>query len=112
MSGMDEDTQDTVADLPPSLKLLKGMVFLLTGVMIAGVVTVVALLVMRLGSDAPPLPPEITLPEGHRAVAVTQGTGWVAVVTETAEGAQSILILDPLTGALRQEVPIEETSGN
>jgi len=108
---MDEDTPDAARDLPPSLRLLKGLVLTLTGVMIAGVVTVVALLVMRLGDTSPPLPPEITLPDGERARAVTLGEGWVAVVTETAEGAQSILILDALTGETRQRVPIAATAG-
>lgn len=82
------------------------MVFVLTGVMIAGVVTVVALLVMRLGAEPPALPPEIALPEGQRALGVTLGTGWVAVVTEDAEGAQTIEIFDALTGARRQTVPV------
>jgi hypothetical protein len=103
---MDDDSRNADADLPPSLKLLKAMVMVLTGVMIAGVVTVVVLLVMRLGSDTPALPPEITLPAGERALAVTQGTGWVAVVTQTEGGAQSIVILDALTGETRQRVPV------
>ena len=103
---MDDETSDAGHDLPPSLKLLKAMVMVLTGVMIAGVVTVVVLLVMRLGNTTPALPPEIALPEGEQALAVTQGTGWVAVVTQAADGAQSILILDALTGEERQRVPI------
>ena len=72
--------------------------------MIAGVLTIVALLVIRL--QAPParldLPEEITLPEGVRAAAFTQGRDWYAVVTEGEE----ILIFDRASGSLRQRVRI------
>lgn len=111
-SDMDEDTSETGQDLPPSLKLLKAMVLLLTGVMIVGVVTVVALLVMRLGSDTPALPPEITLQAGERALAVTQGQGWIALVTERSDGGQSIVILDALTGEERQRILVAHPQGN
>ena len=52
--------------------------------MIVGVITVVALLVTRLPhiGTAPALPPELTLPPGTEAAAVTMGTGWFAIVTK------------------------------
>ncbi|MGX9354787.1 DUF6476 family protein [Roseobacteraceae bacterium S113] len=99
---MNDDTSDAGAELPPSLKLLKTLVTLLTLVMIGGVVTVVALLVMRLGAEPPIVPDTITLPDGARAQAFTQGADWYAVVTDTNE----ILIFDRLTGELRQTVEI------
>lgn len=68
--------------------------------MIVGLVTVVALIVMRFRDDGPILPEEITLPEGVTVQAVTTGDGWYALVTDDGR----ILIYDRITGALRQEV--------
>lgn len=79
------------------------MVTVLTGVMIAGVVILIGLLVTRLTNDTPPLPEAIALPDGARATAFTQGPDWYAVVTDRNE----ILIFDRMTGALRQTVQIE-----
>ena len=93
------------ASLPPELRFLKRLVTTLTVVMIGGVLTIVALLVIRL--QTPPadlaLPKVIELPEGGRAVAFTQGVGWYAVVTEGDE----ILVFDRASGSLRQRVRIE-----
>jgi hypothetical protein len=88
-----------------NLRFLRRLVTLLTAVMILGLVTVVALLVIRLQAPAPaslPLPEAIALPEGATARAFTQGTDWYAVVTDGDE----ILIFDRATGALRQRVAI------
>lgn len=72
--------------------------------MIAGFVVLIAALVIRLNEDPPPLAPEtLALPEGARAIAYTEGDGWVAVVTDGDE----ILIYDRDTGALRQTVTLE-----
>lgn len=78
----------------------------LTAVMIVGLVTIVALLVIRLQAPGPAalaLPDMVELPEGARALAFTQGRDWYAVVTEGNE----ILIFDRATGALRQRVEIK-----
>jgi len=88
---------------PANLAFLRRLVTILTVVMISGVVVVTALLVTRLNADAPDLPDRITLPDGMRAQAFTQGEGWYAVVTTTDQ----ILIYDGLTGALRQTVQVE-----
>ncbi len=79
------------------MRFLKRLVTTLTVVMIAGLVTIVALLVIRLGSPPAPLPalPEnIALPEGARVAAVTLARDWVVVVTEAGE----ILLYDRATG--------------
>jgi hypothetical protein len=90
--------------LPPDLRFLKRLVTVLTVVMIGGVLAIVALLVIRL--QTPPatlsLPQSITLPDGARALAFTQGAGWYAVVTEGDE----ILIFDRASGEIRQRVRI------
>ncbi|ETX30063.1 DUF6476 family protein [Roseivivax isoporae] len=97
-----DDTPDPAP--PPELRYLKTLVTVLTAVMIVGVITVATLLVIRLRAPAPPLPEEITLPDGARALAVTLGDDWVAVVTDGDE----IVIFDRLTGALRQRVRIDQ----
>lgn len=75
--------------------------------MIAGMALLVVLFATRLGgrdaTDTLRLPSSITLPEGARAMAITQGQGWWAVVTDSDE----ILIYDAETGTLRQTVAVE-----
>jgi hypothetical protein len=88
--------------LPPGLRFLKGLVIALALTMMAGVITIVALLVTRLNGSVP-LPESITLPDGATAQAITVGNNWYAVVTTD----NRILIFDRLTGALRQEVAVE-----
>ncbi|WP_316014798.1 DUF6476 family protein [Roseobacter sp. HKCCA0434] len=98
-------TPDNLPPEPASLRLLRRLVTTLTVVMILGVIAVVGLLVIRLQpADAPPLPSGITLPAGERALAITQGTDWFAVVT-TDGAAERIHILAP-DGTLRQTVEI------
>lgn len=91
--------------LPPSLRLLKWLVIILTLTMIGGVITVVALIVTRMPqafvAPAPTVPETLALPDGAEAQAVTFGTGWVAVVTKD----NRILIFGQ-DGALRQEVVV------
>ena len=74
--------------------------------MIAGLITIIALLVIRfpsVSSKRPALPAEVSLPDGLSAEAITFGRGWIAVVTDTNE----ILILDEGSGAVRQRVQID-----
>ncbi len=63
---------------------LKTLVTVLTVTMIAGVLTIIVLLVIRLQSPAPlpALPDTITLPDGAAPVALTFADGWIAVTTE------------------------------
>jgi len=102
------DASDTAAEaaLPPSLRLLKWLVILLTLSMIGGVITVVYLIVTRMpqtfGTAAPAFPASLALPEGARPAAVTFGTGWTAVVTTD----DRILIFGK-DGAITQEIVID-----
>lgn len=75
---------------------------MLTVVMIAGFLVLIAALVIRLNADPLPLPDRIALPGGVSAVAFTQGTDWFAVVTDD----DRILIYDRATSRLRQTVTI------
>ena len=90
--------------LPPSLRFLKGLVITLTITMIVGVITVVGLLVTRMpngNARLPQVPADLAMPAGTKAVAVTFGTDWTAVVTTD----DHILIFDA-TGGLRQDIAI------
>lgn len=99
---MDEAPLPGGAD-PGLVRYLKRLVTLLTVTMIAGLVVLIALIVIRM--QAPPLrlPDDLALPEGAKAAAFTQGRTWVAIVTED----DRILIYDRETGALRQSVAID-----
>ena len=91
--------------LPPSLRLLKGLVTALTLTLIGGVITVVAVIVTRMPQAAargPLLPAALTLPAGTKAAAVTAGTGWFAVVTTD----DRILIFGG-NGQMQQEIAVQ-----
>ena len=87
---------------PANLKFLRLLVTTLTAIMIVGVLVVIALLVTRLRDTGPQLPAEITLPDGARATAFTQGQGWYAVVTDD----NRLLVFNRTSGALVQELAI------
>lgn len=96
------DDMDDIPE-PANLRFLRILVTVLTVVMIVGLLTVVALLVTRLRAEPTTVtaPPELALPEGARPIAVTQGPGWWAVVTEDSR----ILVFDQ-AGKLTDEVVI------
>ncbi|MBT0958825.1 hypothetical protein IV417_15660 [Alphaproteobacteria bacterium KMM 3653] len=97
--------QDT-PDFPPepgNLRLLRRMVTLLMAVMIIGMIVLTSLFIIRFRApQSMAFPPQITLPEGAKAQAITQGPGWIGVVTTDSR----ILIFDA-TGALTQEVTVD-----
>lgn len=90
---------------PAGLRRLRHMVTFLTVSIILGVITVVALLVIRLAqiapSQPPALPPVLALPPGETVRAVTLGTGWVAVVSADPAGSERIRVFDAASGAER-----------
>ena len=98
------------AALPPSLRLLKWLVILLTLSMIGGVITVVWLIVTRMPATfaprTPSLPEAVVLPEGRKAAAVTFGQGWFAVVT-----TDDHILIFATDGSLRQEVTLSPAPG-
>ena len=88
--------------MPPSLRILKVLVILLTVSMIVAVLTVVFLLVTRMPkafTGLPTLPESVVLPEGEKAAALTFGKTWFAVVTESGR-----LLVYSDTGKLREDV--------
>jgi hypothetical protein len=88
---------------PRRLRQLRWLVTALTATLIVGVITIVALLVIRLAALSPrtDLPAEVSLPAGESARAVTLGDGWLAVVTVDEAGRERIRVLDRATGAER-----------
>jgi hypothetical protein len=89
--------------LPPELRFLKFLVTTLMITMIVGVITVVWLLVTRMpnGNAQISLPATLVLPEGVKPLAITQGPGWIGVVTQDSR----FLIFRP-DGTLRQEITV------
>lgn len=77
----------------------------LTLTMILGVIVVVSVIVTRMPrviQGLPRMPEVISLPDGTRASAFTQGADWYAVVTTD----DRILIFERASGTLRQTVQI------
>ena len=103
---MDNDKSTPIEEfeLPPSLRFLRQLVTVLTGVMIVGVVMIIALLVIRLNADpAPALPASITLPDGSTPVAFTQTANWYAIVT-----SDNKILIYTLDGQLRDTVNVSQ----
>jgi hypothetical protein len=102
---MPADSAEHDAPLPLSVRLLQWLVIVMTVTMIAGVITIVAVVVTRLQHPAPypALPETLALPPGTEAEAVTFGRGFVIVVTRDGQ----LLVLDRATGALRQTVALK-----
>ena len=97
-------TDPNSSPLDPTLvRYLRRLVSVLSITMIAGILVIMGLLVSRYMQDKPQLPDRITLPEGKRAMAYTEGRGWFAIVTEDNE----ILIYDGESGTLRKTLKID-----
>ncbi len=88
--------------LPPDLRFLKALVTILTGVMIVGVIAIVALLVTRLPGGGVTLPEQLILPVGTEVVAVTQAPSYWLVTTAD----DRVLIFAP-DGTFRRELALE-----
>ena len=89
-------------ELPPALRFLKWLVIVLMITMIGGVITIVGLLVTRMPDGRiPALPAALALPAGTEAMAITQGPGWIGVVTKDSR----LLIFSP-AGEMVQEIVV------
>lgn len=92
------------------VRFLKVLVTVLTATMIFGVLSIVALLVIRLQTPPPTpasidlaLPDSVILPDGATATAMTRGTDWIAIVTDN----ERILIYGLKGGNPHQEITID-----
>lgn len=92
--------------MPPELRYIKRLVTVLTGTMIAGLLTIIVLLVIRLTQDTaaplPVLPATISLPAGTEIAALTFARGYTIVVTTEGE-----VLLYSSEGQLRQSLKPE-----
>lgn len=95
---------DAAPAAPPEIRFLKTLVTALTGTMILGLVTIVALFVIRLpgGAVLPDLPATITLPAGEAVEALTFGKGYTIVVT-----ASGRVLIYRANGTLAQELALQ-----
>lgn len=97
--GQDDTDWKRAAKEIPELRFLKMLVTGLTLVMGIGMVTVVALLWIRLNQPVlPDLPETISLPDGAEALAVTFAADRIVVVTE----ADEVLVYDRAGGLIGQ----------
>lgn len=75
----------------------------LTVVMMGGLIAIAVVIVFRFPDPTPVVPENLPLPAGSTISAVTQGKGWIAIVTDQ----QQILIFNSGTGKLTQTVEIK-----
>ncbi|NKX43437.1 DUF6476 family protein [Roseicyclus persicicus] len=96
---------DDGAALPANLRFLKGLVTVLTAVMILGVLTIVALLVIRLNADPVPVlvsPGDFALPAGVGAVGISVIDGRTVIVGDDGR----VRVYDSESRALLQDIEI------
>lgn len=93
------------------MRRLRLLVTTLMVVLILGMVTIVAAMVVRLGlMDVPGAPAPITaeslvLPEGHDVVSIGRGGGEVLILTRSPDGVETLRTFDAATGE-----PVSATS--
>jgi hypothetical protein len=100
------ETSSAEGDLPPHLKRLRLLVTVLTVTMIAGVITITALLVIRLGTERPVVlvnPDDFALPKGVGAVGISVIDGRTVIVGD--DGV--IRVYDSENRALLQDMTVE-----
>lgn len=87
----------------PEVRFLKILVTTLTATMIAGLVAIIALLVIRLPGAAPlpELPAAITLPDGAQPQSVTFARDHLIVLTD-----QGMVLIYTPKGELRQSLTL------
>ena len=99
--------EDETAALPRDLRFLKTLVTVLTVAMIAGVITITALLVIRLNTGAAPVtvaPGDFELPDGVGVVGFSVVNGQTVIVGD--DGV--IRVYDSSSRDLSREIPIAE----
>ncbi|PIB24413.1 hypothetical protein BFP76_04175 [Amylibacter kogurei] len=99
------DTSQEEMPEPANLRFLRRLITILLITMIVGFVALILLFVMRFSQEPAPiaLPSEITLPDGAKPAAFTQGRDWYAIVTDD----DRILVFDRANGALRHDIDVK-----
>lgn len=99
---MSDEFPEGDGPLPPNLAFLRRLVTVLTAVMILGVITIVALLVIRLSDTPQPIlvhPEVFAIPEGVNTLSYSLHDGLVIIVGD--DGV--IRVFDASNRALTQE---------
>jgi hypothetical protein len=102
---MDKDDQPPNAEfqLPRNLKFLQRLVTLLTVSMIAGILTIAAMLAFKLRSENINFPQTLIIPDGTKPIAFTQTKEWYSVTTETNE-----ILIYKNDGTLIQSIKVQD----
>jgi hypothetical protein len=97
--------EEKTADLPRDLRFLKTLVTVLTVVMIAGVISITALLVIRLNGGTAPAtiaPGDFDVPDGTGIVGLSVVDGRTILIGDDG----TIRVYDTESRALVQEIPL------
>jgi len=84
---MDKDDQPPDAEfkVPRNLRFLQRLVTVLTMTMIAGILTIVGLLVFKMRPESQNFPQTLVLPDGIKPIAFTQTKNWYSIITNANE---------------------------
>jgi hypothetical protein len=83
--------------------LLKALVIGMGVLIVAGTVTLVALIVQRSGGDSAMPPRSLGQPAGTRLVSVAAMEGRLAVLVARPDGLERVLLVDPRSGRVLGE---------
>lgn len=104
---MADEIPEEDGPLPPNLRFLRRLVTVLTAVMILGVITIVALLVIRLGDNGRAIlvhPEMFEIPEGVGTVGYSIVNGYTVIIGD--DGVIRIFASD--TRNLVEEMPLPQ----
>ena len=96
---------------PPQIRRLRVLVMVMLVVLMLGIVTIAATIVIRLGFGGEPSAQKLTadaiaLPAGAEITALGHGPDGVLVTVKTRDGAESLRLHDAATGELLRETAI------
>jgi hypothetical protein len=87
---------------PPQLRRLRLLVMALIVVLMLGIVTIAATIVIRLGFPSVPVEPvpveALTIPKAHEVIASGQGPGTVHLTLRGPDGVEALYVFDAETG--------------
>ena len=96
---------------PPQIRRLRVLVMVMLVVLMLGIVTIAATIVIRLGFGGEPSAQKLTadaiaLPAGARITALGHGPSGVLVTVQLEDGSEVLRLHDAETGALKRETAL------
>ena len=96
---------------PPQIRRLRVLVMVMLVVLMLGIVTIAATIVIRLGFGGEPSAQKLTadaiaLPAGAEITALGQGPSGVLITVRQADGSEVLRLHDAATGRLLRETAI------